>query len=57
MYLAGESGGRTVKKSLGKNEEGREVWKYVTEITCECGYIDQYELANKLTCLGCGKKL
>ena len=57
MYLAGKSGARTIKKPLGKNEEGREIWKYVLEILCECGHVGEYDYTIKCTCQKCGVRL
>lgn len=57
MYLAGEGGARTIKKSLGKNEQGNETFKYMLEITCECGHIGEYDIKNKTECQGCGIRL
>jgi hypothetical protein len=56
-YLAGKSGARTIKKSLGKNEDGREIWKYMLEITCDCSHVGEYDYTNKCFCNGCGKRL
>ncbi len=56
-YLAGEGGATTIKKEIGKTDSGNVIFKYMLEISCECGFVGEYDYTIKCTCQKCGIRL